>query len=81
MDSRNRLAPFIGWISMCKFNILAFCTHSVTATSSGVCPSPPAFQDGAKAADPPTVAEMVQEGGVTPQFSTETSCWMESCNL
>ena len=67
---------------MCKFKSekTAFCRQSVTATSSGVCPSP-AFQDGAKAADPPTVAEMVQEGGVTPQFSTETSCWMESCNL
>ena len=47
-----------------------FCRQSVTATSSGDCPSSPAFQDGAKADDPPTVAEMVQEWELMPLVKT-----------
>ena len=34
------------------------------------CPSSPAFQDGAKADDPPTVAEMVQEWELMPLVKT-----------
>ena len=73
--------PLVGAKCRCSFSMYSSSSACNFRTSpTGVCPSP-AFQDGAKAADPPTVAEMVQEGGVTPQFSTETSCWMESCNL